>query len=289
MSIRYQNTTVDGINIFYREAGAKDAPVLLMLHGFPSSSHMFRDLIPQLSDQFHIIAPDYPGFGYSDAPATDSFDYSFANLTQIIEKFVNQLDLKTFSLLMHDYGGPIGFRIASQQPERIKALIVQNANAYLEGISSAFEPMQEFWENRTAESEIPVRGLLTKETTFFQYTHGASDISKISPDSWLHDQALLDREGNDLIQLALLHDYPTNVALYADWQAYFRSKQPPTLVVSGKNDPFFTPEGQEAFKKDIKQAHINLLDGGHFVLEEFHSEIAALIRTFLNQELGKVA
>lgn len=286
MTTQYHNVAIDGINIFYREAGPKNAPVLLMLHGFPSSSHMFRDLIPQLSDKFRIIAPDYPGFGYSDTPAVDEFDYTFDNLTQIIEKFIVSLRLKKFSVLMQDYGGPIGFRLASQKPERIQALIVQNANAYVEGISAAFEPMKPFWELRTAETEIPVRALLTMETTVFQYTHGVSDPNKISPDSWHLDQALLDRPGNDLIQLALLHNYPTNVALYPEWQDYFRTAQPPTLVVSGKNDPFFTPAGQEAFKRDIKQAEVHLFDGGHFVLEEYHIEIASIISTFLFNQLG---
>jgi len=286
VTIQYHNVAIDGINIFYREAGPKDAPVLLMLHGFPSSSHMFRDLIPQLSDQFRIIAPDYPGFGYSDAPAVDEFEYTFDNLTQIIEKLIVSLRLKKFSLLMQDYGGPIGFRIASQRPERIQALIVQNANAYVEGISAAFNPIKPFWENRNDETETPVRALFTKEMTKFQYTYGASNPDKICPDSWHHDQALLDKPGNDLIQLALLHDYPSNVGLYEEWQAYFRRVQPPTLVVSGKNDPFFTPAGQEAFKRDIKQAEVHLFDGGHFVLEEYHIAIATIISTFLFNQLG---
>lgn len=286
MTTHYHNVIIDGVNIFYREAGPKDAPVLFMLHGFPSSSHMFRDLIPLLSDRYRIIAPDYPGFGYSDAPGVDTFDYTFDHLTQIIEKLIRTLGLKKFSLFMQDYGGPIGFRIASQQPERIQALIVQNANAYVEGISAAFEPMKPFWENRNAETEVPIRGLLQKETTYFQYTHGVTDIATISPDSWRHDQALLDRPGNDLIQLELLHNYPSNVARYDEWQTYFRHAQPPTLVVSGQNDPFFTAEGQHAFKKDIKNAEINLYPGGHFVLEEFHRDIAEKIRTFLSKNIA---
>lgn len=289
MSTTYQNITIDGLNIFYREAGNKNAPAIVLLHGFPSSSHMFRDLMPQLAHDFHVVAPDYPGFGYSDAPSAAEFTYSFDKLTEIVEKFINALGLTKYSLYLQDYGGPIGFRIAAKHPERVTSLIIQNANAYVEGISAAFEPMKPFWENRNAETEKAPRSLLTRETTMFQYTHGASDVSKVSPDAWHHDQALLDRPGNDLIQLALLHDYPSNVALYGQWQEYFRTHQPATLVVSGKNDPFFIPPGQEAFKRDIQNAEIHFYDGGHFVLEEFHTEIANKIRSFLSAKLAKTA
>ena len=289
MTTRYNSIAIDGLNIFYREAGNIAAPAILLLHGFPSSSHMFRDLIPELASDYHVIAPDYPGFGYSDAPAASEFTYSFDKLTEMVEKFINALGLTKYSLFMQDYGGPIGFRIAAKHPERIQSLIIQNANAYVEGISAAFEPMQAFWENRNAETEKAPRSLLTRETTIFQYTHGASDVSRISPDAWNHDQALLDRPGNDLIQLALLHNYTSNVALYGQWQEYFRTHQPHTLVVSGKNDPFFVPAGQEAFKRDIKNAEINLYEGGHFVLEEFHTEIGAKIRSFLSKKLAKAS
>ena len=284
MATTYNNIKVGNLKIFYREAGNKDAPIILLLHGFPSSSHMFRDLIPELASHYRVIAPDYPGFGYSDAPIVDQFTYTFDCLTGIVEKFIDALGLMKFSLYMQDYGGPIGFRIATKHPERIEALIVQNANAYVEGISAAFEPMKPFWLNRNTETEVPARGLLKKETTIFQYTCGASDVSRISPDAWNHDQALLDRPGNDLIQLALLHDYPTNVALYEDWHKYFRQHQPATLIVSGKNDPFFTSHGQNAFKKDIENAEIHLYDGGHFALEEYHLEIAIRIHVFLSQK-----
>lgn len=286
MTTTYNSISIDGLNLFYREAGNKTAPAIVMLHGFPSSSHMFRDLIPELAADYHVIAPDYPGFGYSDAPAASEFTYTFEKLTEIVEKFINALGLTQYSLFMQDYGGPIGFRIAAKHPERIQSLIIQNANAYMEGISPAFEPLKPFWENRNAETEKAPRSLLTRETTLFQYTHGASDVSRISPDAWNHDQALLDRPGNDLIQLALLHNYSSNVALYGQWQEYFRTHQPATLVVSGKNDPFFVPAGQEAFKRDIKNAEINFYEGGHFVLEEFHSEIAAKIRSFLTSKLA---
>ncbi|MBY0354176.1 MAG: alpha/beta hydrolase [Rickettsiales bacterium] len=287
MTTAYKKTSVDGLNIFYREAGNSKNPTIFLLHGFPSSSHMFRDLIPQLATEYHVIAPDYPGFGYSDAPDVDTFTYTFAKLTEIIEKFINAQGINQYSLFMQDYGGPIGFRIAAKYPERIESLIIQNANAYVEGISAAFEPMQPFWANRNAETETPVRAMLTRETTIFQYTHGASNVSKVSPDAWSHDQSLLDRPGNDQIQLALLHNYTSNVALYSEWQEYFRTHQPATLIVSGKNDPFFLPAGQEAFKRDLPHADVNFYDGGHFVLEEFHAEIATKIRAFLSVRLAK--
>ena len=287
MTIEYKNTEVNGLNIFYREAGAKTTPAILLLHGFPSSSHMFRDLIPALADDFHVIAPDYPGFGYSDAPAPDQFAYTFDHLAEVIEKFIQALGLKKFSLYLQDYGGPVGFRLATAQPERIQALIVQNANAYLEGISAAFEPLKPFWDNRNAETEKAARALLQRETTIFQYTHGAARPELINPDAWTFDQALLDRTGNDLIQLELLHNYTTNLALYPRWQEYLRKYQPPTLIVSGKNDPFFIPAGQEAFQRDLPNAEIHLLDAGHFALEDHADEIAARIRTFVNALLAR--
>lgn len=289
MTTHYNTIKIDGLNIFYRQAGDKNRPTILLLHGFPSSSHMFRDLIPQLAAQYHVIAPDYPGFGYSDAPAASEFTYTFDRLTEVVEKFINALGLKKYSLYMQDYGGPIGFRIATKHPERIDSLIVQNSNAYMEGISAAFEPMKPFWENRNAETEKAPRTMLTRETTIFQYTHGAKDVSKVSPDAWNHDQALLDRPGNDQIQLALLHNYTSNVALYDQWQAYFRKAQPSTLIVYGKNDPFFVPAGQEAFKRDLPNAEIHFYDGGHFALEEYHSDIAARILTFLSNKLAKAS
>lgn len=281
----YRKTSIDGVDIFYREAGSNDKPAILLLHGFPTSSHMYRNLIPMLAENYRVIAPDYPGFGYSDAPSENAFTYTFDKLTEIIEKFINILGLRKYSLYMQDYGGPIGFRIAAKYPERIESLIIQNANAYVEGISSAFDAIKPFWEKRNAETEIPVRSLLTRETTIFQYTHGVPDVSKVSPDAWNHDQALLDRPGNDLIQLALLHDYTSNVVLYDHWQAYFRKHQPATLIVSGKNDPFFTPAGQEAFKRDIPDAEIHLLDSGHFALETHAEAIAALMLDFMSRKV----
>ncbi len=278
----YQHATVRGLNLFYREAGSKDAPTIVLLHGFPSSSHMFRDLIPQLSDRFHVVAPDYPGFGYSDAPNPDTFRYTFDNIAAYIDELLfHVLALKKFSIYVQDYGAPVGFRIASQHPEAIESIIVQNGNAYAEGIGAGFDPLKPFWANRNSETEEPVRALLTREATIFQYTHGARDPEAISPDAYTFDQLLLDRPGNDRIQLDLFHDYPSNVALYDTWHEYFRKENPRMLIVWGKNDPFFTIEGAKAFQKDIPAAELHLLDAGHFALEDSGGAIADAIRNFL--------
>jgi pimeloyl-ACP methyl ester carboxylesterase len=271
----YQHADIQGRKIFYREAGSKANPTIVLLHGFPSSSHMFRDLIPQLANRFHVLAPDYLDFGYSDAPASNEFRYTFDNITaQIEELLFTTLGLKTFSIYVQDYGAPVGFRIASRHPEAIEAIVVQNGNAYVEGISAAFEPLQAFWANCNEETEKAPRSLLTKETTLFQYTHGAKKTAAVSPDSYTFDQALLDRPGNDGIQLDLLHDYTSNVALYDAWHEYFRKHQPPTLIVWGRNDPFFTVPGAQAFLLDLPNAELHLIEGGHFLLEE-HSELVA--------------
>ena len=265
----FQHATVRGHKIFYREAGSKASPTIVLLHGFPSSSHMFRDLIPKLADKFHLIAPDYVGFGYSDAPSTGNFEYTFDNLAASIEELLfGVLGLKTFSIYVQDYGAPVGYRIASKHPDAIEGIVVQNGNAYEEGIGPAFDPMKPFWANRNAETEQPVRGLLKKDTTIFQYTHGAKDVSRISPDSYTMDQLFLDRPGNDAIQLNLLHNYQSNLALYDEWHEFFRNKQPKTLIVWGKNDPFFTVEGAKAYLRDIPKAELHLLDTGHFALED---------------------
>jgi pimeloyl-ACP methyl ester carboxylesterase len=277
----YHSLAVDGVNIFYREAGPKDAPTLVLLHGFPSSSHMYRELIDRLSPHFHLIAPDYPGFGYSDAPDPDTFTYSFDHLADVIERFLQTLGITRFSLFLQDYGGPLGFRLATHHPERIEALIIQNANAYLEGVTPALAPIQAYWQDRNETTEAAVRALLRPETTKFQYTQGARSLEQVSPDAWTVDQHFLDRPGNDAIQLALLYDYRTNVELYPEWQAYLRKHLPPTLVVWGQNDPFFGPAGARAYQRDVPEAEIHLLDTGHFALEEDADEIAALIRQFL--------
>lgn len=278
---KYRSVAVNGRKIFYREAGSESSPTIVLLHGFPSSSHMFRDLIPKLEDKLHVIAPDYIGFGYSDAPTTDTFTYTFDNLAEHMEQFLFEtLGLKKFSIYVQDYGAPVGYRIAFKHQDAIEGIIVQNGNAYVEGIGAAFDPMKPFWANRTAETETPVRDLLKKETTMFQYTHGTKDASSINPDAYTFDQFFLDRPGNDAIQLALLHDYQNNLSKYDGWHEFFRSKQPKTLITWGKNDPFFTVEGAQAYLRDIPNAELHLLDTGHFALEDSCDFIAQQIIQF---------
>lgn len=274
----FQHATVRGLKLFYREAGSKSSPTIVLLHGFPSSSHMFRDLIPQLADKFHVIAPDYPGFGYSDAPDTTQFEYTFDNLAAYTEELLlGVLGLKSFSIYVQDYGAPVGYRIAARHQDAIEGIVVQNGNAYAEGIGAGFDTMKPFWANRTPETEAPVRALVSKETTIFQYTHGVKDVSRISPDSYTFDQHFLDRPGNDAIQLNLLHNYQSNLTHYDEWHEFFRNKQPKTLIVWGKNDPFFTVEGAEAYLRDIPNAQFHLLDTGHFALEDSSEFIAQKI------------
>ena len=282
----YHKIAVDGMETFYREAGSPKNPTVLLLHGFPTSSHMFRELIPALAGNYHVIAPDYAGFGQSSAPDATKFAYTFDHLAEVLEAFLKQIGVTRFALFMQDYGSPVGFRIATKHPDWISALLIQNANAYLEGINmEAFKPLQPFWANRTAETEAPVRGFLAAGTTRFQYTQGTRNPAAISPDTWLHDQTLLDRPGNDLIQLSLLHDYKNNLPLYAKWQDYLRQYQPPTLITWGKNDPFFTEAGAGAFLKDLPNAELHLLDTGHFALEEDGDVIASLILNFLQKNI----
>ncbi len=277
----FQHGTVRGQKIFYREAGSKTSPTIVLLHGFPSSSHMYRDLIPQLAGSFHVIAPDYIGFGYSDAPDANKFDYTFDHLAAHIEELLfGVLGLKKFTIYVQDYGAPVGYRIASKHPDAIEGIVVQNGNAYAEGIGAAFEPMKPFWANRNPDTEKPVRELLKKETTIFQYTYGTKDVSRISPDSYTVDQLFLDRAGNDAIQLDLLHNYQSNLAQYDGWHHFFRNKQPKTLIVWGKNDPFFTVEGAQAYLRDIPNAELHLLDTGHFALEDSSEFIAQKIIAF---------
>jgi pimeloyl-ACP methyl ester carboxylesterase len=277
----FQHATVRGLRIFYREAGSKTSSTIVLLHGFPSSSHMFRDLIPQLADRFHVIAPDYVGFGYSDAPDVSKFEYTFDNLAAHIEELLfGVLGLRRFSIYVQDYGAPVGYRIASKHPDAIEGIVVQNGNAYVEGIGAAFNPMKPFWMNRNPETEKPVRELLKTDTTIFQYTHGTKDSVRISPDSYTMDQLFLDRPGNDAIQLNLLHNYQSNLALYDVWHEFFRARQPKTLIVWGKNDPFFTVEGAQAYLRDIPKAELHLLDTGHFALEDSSEFIAQQIVRF---------
>ena len=280
--IRYQHAEVRNLKIFYREAGKKDAPTIVLLHGFPTSSFMFRNLIPLLTEANHVIAPDYPGFGFSDAPSVRDFEYNFDNLASVMEEFLlKKLGLRKFSIYVQDYGAPIGYRIASANPSVIDKIVVQNGNAYVVGIGGAFDPMKPFWANRNEETEKPVHTLLTLETTKFQYLHGAKDASKISPDTYTFDQAFLDRLGNDAIQLNLLYNYQTNPPKYEDWHQFFRKNQPPMLIVWGKNDPFFTVEGAQAYLKDLPNAELHLLDTGHFALEEELDFIAGKMVEFL--------
>jgi len=281
---QFRTVSVDGINIFYREAGNKNNPAILMLHGFPSSSHMYRDLINDLSEDYYLIAPDYPGFGQSGSPSIPDYTYSFDNLAQTISHFTDTTGLKKFSLYVHDYGGPIGFRIASQRPGSVQALIVQNANAYDEGLGEALQPLVAYIENENEQTEKDVRFFLSADAIRWLYTEGAEDVSRVSPDGYTLDQSYLSRPGNDEIQLALFRNYATNLSLYEDWHSYFRAFEPPTLIISGENDKLFIPAGAEAFRRDIKDVQINLLNGGHFVLEEKHLEAASIIKSFLEKK-----
>ncbi len=279
--LKFKTVKLDGLDIFYREAGNKNKPSILLLHGFPSSSHMFRDLINDLSADYHLVAPDYPGFGQSSKPSVSEYEYSFDNLALTISRFIDALGLKKLSLYLHDYGGPVGFRIAAQRPELIEALIVQNANAYIEGLGDALTPLIGYIQNQNQETEKAARFFLSHAATKWLYTEGAEDASKISPDGYTIDQYYLDLPGNDEIQLALFRNYGANLPLYDKWQSYFRKYQPATLVISGKNDKLFLAAGAEAFKRDIKDAQISLLNGGHFLLEEKHAEAAEAIKSFL--------
>jgi pimeloyl-ACP methyl ester carboxylesterase len=279
----YRSIDVDGLNVFYREAGGGDAPVVLLLHGFPTSSHMFRGLIPALADRYRVIAPDLPGFGFSDAPARGSFSYTFAHLAEVIDRFTEVLGLGRFALFVFDYGAPVGFRIALKHPDRIAAIITQNGNAYEAGLSEGWNPIEAYWREPTAKNRAALRDFLKPETTKWQYVHGVGDQGLVAPESYTLDSALLARPGNDEIQLDLFLDYASNVALYPDFQAYLRTHRPPLLAVWGKNDPFFLPPGAEAFRRDVPDAEIRFYDTGHFALETHGSEIAAAIGEFLDR------
>lgn len=286
--VLHRTTTVDGLDIFYREAGPKDAPTLLLLHGFPTSSHMFRNLIPALADKYHVVAPDYPGYGNSSAPSVDDFDYTFDNLANVVEKFTEKIGLEKYSIYLMDYGAPVGFRLAVKHPERVEALIVQNGNAYDEGIDNEFwKPIKAYWKDRSAEQGDGLRSLLTLDATKWQYTHGVRDVETISPDTWGHVQPLLDRPGNQEIQLALFHSYGSNPPLYPTWQAYLRKHQPPTLIVWGKNDQIFPAAGAYPYKRDLQNVEFHLLDTGHFALEEEGAAIATRIRNFLGRQVSR--
>src|ERR671923_919856 len=282
--IKHQTISVDGQTIFYREAGNKEkTPTILLLHGFPTSSYMFRNLIPALADKFHLVAPDYPGFGNSSMPTVVEFPYTFDHLAEIVDKFTELMGLEKYSMYVMDYGAPIGYRLAVKHPENIEALIVQNGNAYDEGLREFWEPLKAYWTEPNEKNKDELRKFLTLEATKWQYTHGAKNENAISPDNWLVDQSLLDRPGNKEIQLQLFYDYRSNPPLYPQWQDYFRKYQPPALVIWGKNDLIFLKEGALPYQRDLKDIDIHLLNTGHFALEEESELIASLISNFLNK------
>jgi pimeloyl-ACP methyl ester carboxylesterase len=286
--VLHRTVKIDGLEIFYREAGPKDAPTILLLHGFPTSSHMFRNLIPLLADKYHVVAPDYPGFGNSSAPSVQEFDYTFDNLANIIGKFTEQVGLKKYSIYLMDYGAPVGFRLAVKHPERVQSLIVQNGNAYDEGLDNDFwKPIKAYWKDRTDAQGDGLRSLLTLDATKWQYTNGVRNVETISPDTWGNVQPLLDRSGNQEIQLALFYSYGSNPPLYPQWQEYLRQHQPPTLIVWGQNDAIFPAAGAHPYRRDLKNLEFHLLDTGHFALEEDGALIAALIREFLSKQVIK--
>ncbi len=281
----HRNIEIDGTRIFYRESGESGAPAILLLHGFPTSSHMFRNLIPGLADRYHVYAPDLPGFGFSDAPDRSGFSYTFEHLARIVDRFVEGVGLDRFAMYVFDYGAPIGFRLALAHPERISAIISQNGNAYEEGLSEGWNPIQRYWEDPTPDNRSALRQFLNPETTRCQYLEGVRDAALVAPEAYALDSALLARPGNDQIQLDLFLDYASNVALYPKFQEYLRTKRPPLLAVWGKNDPFFLPRGAEAFKRDNREAKVLFYDTGHFALETHAAEIAAAIRSFLGSRL----
>ena len=306
--VSYKTVEIEGVEIFYREAGNPANPTIVLLHGFPTSSHMFRNLIPALADQYHLVAPDYPGYGFSAMPAVDEFEYSFDNIADLMTQLLDEIGVERYSLYLMDYGAPIGFRIAAARPGRIDTLIIQNGNAYLEGIDNDFwEPIKAYWKDRDAinqgldnawwqnvkkayeqpnmANEDALRFLFTLGATKWQYTNGVPDVEAVSPDNWGHVQPLLDREGNQAIQLQMFYSYGTNPPLYPAWQAYFREYQPPTLIVWGKNDEIFPAAGAAPYKRDLENLDYHLIDTGHFALETHGDEIAGLIRDFIARNL----
>ena len=279
--VTYRTTDVKDVTVFYRESGPPDAPKLLLLHGFPTAGHMFRDLIPKLADRFHVIAPDLTGFGQSAMPDRDSFSYTFEALTDVIEGFTDAVGFDRYALYVFDYGAPTGFRLAVRRPEAITAIVSQNGNAYTEGLSDGWNPIRAYWNEPTQTNRDAVRTMLQPATTVWQYTHGVPDPSLVSPDGYTLDNHYLARAGADEIQLDLLLDYASNVEMYPAFQEYFRARQPALLAIWGRNDPFFLPAGAEAFKRDIPGAKVRLLDTGHFAVETHADEIASAMRAFL--------
>lgn len=287
--ISYRTAKIDGVDIFYREAGPQHAPTILLLHGFPSSSHMFRNLIPLLADEYHVVAPDFPGYGHSAAPSVTSFEYTLDHFARIIEEFTETLGLTSYVLYLQDIGSSVGYRVAVKHPERVTALVIQNGEAYVEGLNKEFiKPLEAYWKERTDKNaKVLLDWLLTAEGTKWHYLHGTRNQEAISPDNWIIDQALQDRPGNQDIQLAILYDAQTNVGLYATWQEYFREYQPPALIVWGKNDGIFTVKGAHLYKGDLKKAELHLLDTGHFALEEDLDTISTLMHEFLGRTVAE--
>jgi pimeloyl-ACP methyl ester carboxylesterase len=284
--IRYQYVQVDGHKVFYREAGPANAPTILLLHGFPTSSHMYRNLIPALAAKYHVVAPDLPGFGFTESPGRKQFRYTFSNLAQVIGRFTEVVGMKSFAIYVFDYGAPTGFRMALAHPERVTAIISQNGNAYEEGLSEGWNPIQKYWKEPNEQNRAALRDFLTPEAVKNgQYLYGVKDPSLVAPESYTLDSALMARPDNDEIQLDLFLDYASNVALYPKFQEYFRTKRPPLLAVWGKNDPFFLPPGAEAYKRDNPDAEVHFLDTGHFALETHHAEIAEKILDFLGRKV----
>jgi pimeloyl-ACP methyl ester carboxylesterase len=287
--IHHRTAIVEGVKIFYREAGQAEAPAILLLHGFPSSSHMFRNLIPMLADRYRVVAPDLPGFGFSEAPDRARFRYTFDHLAKVVGGLVEALNIRRYVIYLFDYGAPVGLRLALAHPERITAIISQNGNAYEEGLSEGWNPIQKYWKEPTEANRGALRDFLKPEATRWQYLHGVSDEAAVAPESYTLDAALLGRPGNDEIQLDLFLDYASNVALYPRFQAYFREHQPPILAVWGKNDPFFLPPGALAFKRDVPGADVRLIETGHFALETHAREVATAIREFLGTHAERKA
>jgi pimeloyl-ACP methyl ester carboxylesterase len=281
--VRHQSENIEGINVFFREAGPSDAPVVLLLHGFPTSSHMFRNLIPLLAARYHVIAPDYPGFGQSDAPSHMRFEYRFQHFADIVDALLRRRGIDRFAMYVMDYGAPVGYRLALKDPARVTGLIVQNGNAYEEGLRDFWNPIKAYWADASQKNREALYGLVTLDSTKFQYTDGVTDITRISPDNWTHDQALLDRPGNRDIQMDLFLDYGTNVPLYPAFQAFFRAHRPPTIIVWGKNDKIFPEAGAHPYLRDLPEAELHILDTGHFALEDKLDEIAPMLLSFLDR------
>lgn len=286
--VHYRTENIAGTDVFYREAGPEDGPTIVLFHGFPTSSHMFRNLIPLLADRYHVIAPDYPGFGESAAPDHDKFEYTFAHITDLMDGLLQRKGSKRYVLYAMDYGAPISYRLALLHPERVSGLIIQNGNAYDEGLKEFWDPIKAYWADGSAEHRAALSKLVTLPTTQFQYTDGMSDVTRIDPDNWRHDQPLLDRPGNKDIQLDLFYDYRTNVAMYPKFQEFFRQKKPPTIIVWGKNDKIFPADGAKPYLRDLPDAELHLIDSGHFALEDHLDQIGPLVRRFLDDNHAKL-